>query len=450
MAVDQTAAVFDSGAHMRGASSSEAPAMVLVTSLRVATHAHTQPRPDEIDNSSLQDPQDLSALSASALYPPAASAGDRVVFLTASTWFAITGIYGGGPEFPRRVRSIADVSSTMTAHGSTAPPKLESASDISAIRMVETVLKVDVDLAPNVLQGYWCAASGHPCAFHGKSLVSKGGDARELIKWALRDLGVFDSDMTGGGTGGDGAMIGVNDINVWVLRDVRVAPDSGTRIQKGMPSIETVKSADMPHFDLSVQLSKSASTDNQESGNRPDPDGWRLEYDDVFERRRDSAQSTASASTPLTSKRWLRHGPETYWHLIDGDLRSAPLERIGVLSGSIVMFESKCIAAAATEPEAAFTGGAFSSSSSASWIWPTERVQEGDAFREIKLWQWVDVLNYRGKWCVAQVVRLFLADNSDEPPRRSSRGDLGPVKAIDASGDPTGADEVQLCIGKLA
>ena len=380
MSVDSTADVLDSGM----VSSSQAlPSFKLLLSMKPSATLGSYTKPDEIDNVSLQDVNDLSSFSSQLLN---GSSVDGVLFVSASVWFALTGVYGGGPELPRRLRSISLDSKVA-----------------------------DIDLCPNVLQGYWCSSSGHPCSFQHKALVSKGGDARELIKWALRDVGVLDQE-TGGFSSSAEATIGVNEVNIWVLRNLKeTAANEDSSARKA--SIDRMSTADMPQF-APVQKSRSVSSDRGDIPPKLQPDGWRCDYEDGFEN-----EQRKRSKTNERNGKWLRHGPETYWHLIEGENRNIPLEQIGVTSGSFVMFESRCshLDAGATV------------------VWPTDRVIESSTFREFKLWQWLDVLNFKGKWCGAQIIKVFSSEGSrSQDMERISTADRGVSKAIDAAGDPRG------------
>ena len=378
MSIDTTAAVLDSGVNP----SQIIPTFKLLLSMKTNTSSGSYTKPDEIDNVSLQDVSDLSSFSSQVL----SGAGvDGVLLVAASVWFALTGVYGGGPELPRRLRCILE--------------------DRIA----------DVDLSPNVLQGYWCSASGHPCSFQHKALVSKGGDARELIKWALRDVGVFDQEL-GGPSGASGPSLGVNDINLWVLRNFKdggASEDSAGR----KASIDRMTTADMPQF-APISNSKSISSDRGDYPSRQSSDAWRYDYDEGFEN-----DNRKRSKTKERIGKCLRHGPETFWQLVEGEARSLPLEQIGVTSGALVMFESRC-----SLPDTGATA-----------VWPTDRVIESSTFRDFKLWQWLDVLNYKGKWCGAQVIKVFSSDGPRSSEiERTSTADRGVSKALDAAGDPRG------------
>ena len=389
MCIDATAEVLDSGM----SASQPLPTFKLLLSMRPSSVNGSLTKPDEIDNVSLQDVTDLSSFSAQLL---SGASADGVLLVSASVWFALTGVYGGGPELPRRLRSISPDSKVA-----------------------------DVDLCPNVLQGYWCSSSGHPCSFQHKALVSKGGDARELIKWALRDVGALDQEPGGYSVE---STFGVNDINLWVMRNLKeagVSEDSFAR----KASIDRMSTADMPQF-APGQNCRSNSSDRGEMPAQPQPDGWRYDSEDGFEN-----EQRKRSKTNERSGKWLRHGPETYWQLIEGENRSIPLEQIGVTSGSFVMFESRCSHLDA----------------GATIVWPTDRVVEGGTFRDFKLWQWLDVLNFKGKWCGAQIIKVFSSEGArSQDVDRTSTADRGVCKAIDAAGDPRGEfHEVDSCFDTL-
>lgn len=230
----------------------------------------------------------------------------------------------------------------------------------------------DLDLRPLVLQGYWCAVSGLACSFRQKALVSRGGDARELIKWALADIGV-----------GAGGAIGVNDVNLWILRETLRQP-SGKRLKA--PPVEA--SADAPHFGF-TQHSKSASVDADTQERQHE--AWQHGYDDATEEKHAPGRRGGSVM-------WLRHSADACWQLVEGEQRRVALDRMGVSSGFIAMFESRCLAEGSDDADKS--------------VWPTHRVQESPVFRDFRLWQWVDMLNFSGKWCLAQIVKVFTTEDN--------------------------------------
>lgn len=339
-------------------------------------------KPGEIDNSSLQDVYDLASFSSLVLAP---DCHDRFVFITGPLWFALTGIYGGGPEFPRRLREMTDASSFYSLKPSLSDERVSiNYNDDINMRIDERQARlVDVDLRPLVLQGLWCAASGHPCSFRQKALVSRGGDARELIKWALADIGVYDR-----GAARDAQHpIGVNDINLWILRDALRIPSLKPRTNMRSPSIESTASVDASQSRPIKSLSMDSEAQDRLN------DAWTED---------ENAPKKYSGGT---SFKWLRHGADTYWQLVEGDQRRVALESLGVTSRFIVMFESRCVTDSDKSPNAKATA-------ESAHIWPTDRAQEPAAFRDFRLWEWVDVLSYRGKWCLAQIVKVFTAEDN--------------------------------------
>ena len=387
---DRTIAVADSAllALKNGCGSSPSFRLVLTIKEGILSSKNggISGRPDEIDNSSLQDVHNLNAFSDSVLHQSASSPSsplENLVFLTAAAWFALVGIYGGGPEFFRRVRSV---------EGQLAPANTLSQGG-----------RIDVDLQPMILQGYWCAASGHPSPFHQKALVSSDGSSRDLIKWALIDLDLFTDETR---TKAEESQVGltVDDVNVWVLR-----PTNDQR--RLSPHTKNTRECHLLDDSSNAQIDVRVATESSVHSKAP------------------KISAGERAAVPKEGLQVLRHGPETYWQLLEGTLRESALSKINVGSGSIVMFESCCIPSASSADHPISRGRR---------MWPTCRVLEPSNFRIFKMWQWVDVLSHHGKWKVAQIIRIFSSSEEKLDFQKFPSRDKSMMKSSDSLGDPRG------------
>lgn len=342
-------------------------------------------KPDEIDNTMLQDPLDSFGLKSDLM-----GGHDRdFILVCIGSWLTLQALYGGGPM-------IARVMTTITTEDRALSNDSENARNLEELfTAVKQNIRIEVDLYPIVLKGYWSNCFGHAETITEQIKADRSTTVNQFITRLLTDFKLADAE------GQESSVVASPrptlthaDVRFWVLSYSNQIPDDladpNLLVQQQDKTEGSATAVALPKGTSQGSLRKPGNTVTDAwQGGASDPSQQPALYLDTGSGgSRNGSQRLRQSNMPVVLPELvLRQGPSSWWTLVPPERRNLSLQQLGLQNGSRILIET------------VREGG----------TWPIDRILESHDFRRFKVGDRVDAQDYTGKWCTGQVTEVVMA-----------------------------------------